>query len=607
MDKLGKYEILSELGRGSFGTVYRARDTMLDIEVALKVLKPVWMDEPRAVEMFYREARAAARLEHPNIVPIREMGEIEGRLYIAMRLIDGESLGARIKRGAMTLDEALPIVNQISSALDYAHARGLVHRDIKPNNILIGKDGVASLTDFGLVRGAEQASIASSASVGGAVGTPEYVAPEVWKGKPATSASDVYAFGCVVYEMLTSTVLFGGSSGPEVMFKHFEPRSLDEIPDMAVRATLASALDTDPLARTNVLAFAEALRKNSSRDVVPPVVIGPPVASNPITVDHGPQAVDDTEAAAAPGRISAERETVSRTITNERERALKVEGLRTQLASMERQNRFDQAQRVIEELLALQPGDEATIAAMASVAAAQQRFVEEQAAKAREAQIARDRGIADLRRSLDNALATSKWQEAEWAARQLLSQAPGDPAAKDALESVKQLAQQPKKSSPIVAVLALLLIGACIFFGMIGIVGPRAAATPTPAARPTAAPPVPSPTATAAPISPAITSLIGTWTNVDAQTRGWHKIDVIQRDDSLTFQFWGTCHPTDCDAGTVTAKYKGLPLTLFADRSFVEFTFTIQLEGDRLVLVTYQHYKDDSGRSDGSFSNEFRR
>ncbi len=293
MERLGKYEILSELGRGSFGTVYRARDTMLDIVVALKVLKPVWMDEPRAVEMFYREARAAARLEHPNIVPIREMGEIAGRLYIAMRWIDGESLGARIKRGPMTLDEALPIVKQIASALAYAHARGLVHRDVKPNNILIGSDGTASLTDFGLVRGAEQASLASSASVGGAAGTAEYVAPEIWRGGQATSASDAYSFACVVFEMLTGKALFGGTSGPSVMFKHFETRDLSALPDPGTRELLARALEIDPAARLDMSGIATGIELLHSASQAPTSAIE--LESNPvpdpvdrqITVDAG--------------------------------------------------------------------------------------------------------------------------------------------------------------------------------------------------------------------------------------------------------------------------------------------------------------------------------
>ena len=227
---IGKYEIEGEIGRGGFGTVYRAKDTILNREVALKVLKPAWLDDRTAVERFYREAQAAAQLDHPNIVTIFDMGELEGRLFIAMRLIDGEPLNAYIKRvGPLPLEQALPIIDNIASALEYAHSQGMVHRDVKPANILIRKDGVALLTDFGLVRGAEQASLVSLNSSGNAMGTPEYIAPEVWDGQPATPASDVYAFACVIYEMLTGTVLYAASSAPAVMRRHFVPPDLSMI------------------------------------------------------------------------------------------------------------------------------------------------------------------------------------------------------------------------------------------------------------------------------------------------------------------------------------------------------------------------------------------
>lgn len=217
---LGKYQILEEIGRGGFATVYRALDTILEREVALKVLKPGWTDDAKAVERFMREARAASRLDQPGIVTIYDVGSADGRLFIAMKLLAGQSLDQLIKaNGPLSWERTLNIVQQVAEALDYAHGKGLVHRDIKPSNIIVREDDRAVLTDFGLVRGAEQASL-STGSTGGILGTPEYIPPEVWEGQPATKASDIYALACVVYEMLLGRPLFAADTGAAVMRKH---------------------------------------------------------------------------------------------------------------------------------------------------------------------------------------------------------------------------------------------------------------------------------------------------------------------------------------------------------------------------------------------------
>ncbi len=217
---LGKYQIIEEIGRGGFATVYRALDTVLEREVALKVLKPGWTDDAKAVERFMREARAASRLDQPGIVTIYDVGSADGRLFIAMKLLAGQSLDQLIKaNGPLAWTRTLTIVQQVAEALDYAHAKGLVHRDIKPSNIIVGAGDRAVLTDFGLVRGAEQASL-STGSTGGILGTPEYIPPEVWEGQPATKASDIYALACVVYEMLLGHPLFAADTGAAVMRKH---------------------------------------------------------------------------------------------------------------------------------------------------------------------------------------------------------------------------------------------------------------------------------------------------------------------------------------------------------------------------------------------------
>lgn len=217
---LGKYHILEEIGRGGFATVYRAEDTALGREVALKVLDPLLMRDQAFVTRFQREARAAARLEHPQIVPIYDVGASEERLFIAMRLVRGGSLARVLAEGKRySWEEMLQLLRQVGDALRYAHAEGVIHRDIKPDNILLDERSGALLSDFGFARLVGTSSMTQSIS-GGIVGTPAYMAPEIWEDAEATPATDVYALGCVVYEMLTGKPLFGGSTPMAVMRAH---------------------------------------------------------------------------------------------------------------------------------------------------------------------------------------------------------------------------------------------------------------------------------------------------------------------------------------------------------------------------------------------------
>jgi len=215
--QLGKYTILEELGRGGFGTVYRATDNSLDREVALKILHPQLMVDMDFVERFQKEAKLVARLEHPNIVTIYDLGEAEGRIYIAMRYLPGGSLRDRLKKsGRIPFDRALEILRQVGEGLSAAHAKGLVHRDIKPENILFSESGQAVIADFGLARAVQTSS---SSSLGG-VGTPGYRPPELWRGQPpASPASDEYSLACAFVEMLTGAPLFAGDTPDEIIAK----------------------------------------------------------------------------------------------------------------------------------------------------------------------------------------------------------------------------------------------------------------------------------------------------------------------------------------------------------------------------------------------------
>ncbi len=209
---LGRYQILGELGHGGMGTVYLARDTQLRREVALKIPHFRRSDHPRRVERFYREAQAAANIDHPNLCPVYDVGEIDGIAYLSMARIQGEPLSRVLKRGRrFSEQEAAEIVRKIALAVEQAHACGVVHRDIKPSNIMLTDDGEPILTDFGLAQRLELDDPRLTRS-GVIVGTPSYMAPEQVDGDPETlgPACDVYSLGVVLYELLTGRVPFEG-------------------------------------------------------------------------------------------------------------------------------------------------------------------------------------------------------------------------------------------------------------------------------------------------------------------------------------------------------------------------------------------------------------
>jgi formylglycine-generating enzyme required for sulfatase activity/tRNA A-37 threonylcarbamoyl transferase component Bud32 len=270
---MGKYEILEALGRGGFAAVYRARDTKMEREVALKVITGNFTDEASFIQRFRQEARIAANLRHPNIVPVYDFGEVDGALYIAMALIgEGRTLRDLLDEQApLTLAEALPLLTPLANALDYLHQQDppLVHRDIKPSNVLLeGTDGShwVVLTDFGLVRSL-QASTELTQS-GSILGTPAYLAPEqadVKQWGEITPRTDVYALGVVAYEMLTGRAPFSGET-PTVLHAHaYEspPPPQELLPDLGdeLSAVLLHALRKTPAERyPSAGAFAAALQ-----------------------------------------------------------------------------------------------------------------------------------------------------------------------------------------------------------------------------------------------------------------------------------------------------------------------------------------------------------
>ncbi|MGC1379331.1 MAG: bifunctional serine/threonine-protein kinase/formylglycine-generating enzyme family protein [Anaerolineales bacterium] len=270
--QLGRYQIETPLGSGAFADVYRASDQMLKRTVALKVLKPALVADGEAFGRFVQEAQVAANLFHPHIATVLDMGEAEGRYFIAMRYVDGPSLDKVLAAdGPLPWAQALEIASQIGQALDFAHQKGLVHRDVKPQNIIISASEGAVLTDFGLVRAIATSGLTHTGSM---LGTPAYMAPEIWEGEEAAPATDQYALACVLVEMLTGKVLFDGKTPPAVMAKHFKPLALPTtwpqgVP-VGIGETLGKALAKTPAERfAKNAAFIAALHQPF--DTVSPV------------------------------------------------------------------------------------------------------------------------------------------------------------------------------------------------------------------------------------------------------------------------------------------------------------------------------------------------
>ncbi len=220
--KLGPYEIVTPLGAGGMGEVYRARDAKLGREVAIKVLPAHLAGDAHAIERLEREARVLASASHPNIIAIFDFGSSDGLIYVVMELLDGHTLRALLGDGALPVRRTVDYAIQIAQGLGAAHDRGIVHRDLKPENLFVTRDGHVKILDFGLARqhvllGADETTLAQQTEPGTVLGTVGYMAPEQVQGKPADARSDIFAFGAVLYEMLSGRRAFKGQSAAETM------------------------------------------------------------------------------------------------------------------------------------------------------------------------------------------------------------------------------------------------------------------------------------------------------------------------------------------------------------------------------------------------------
>lgn len=246
-----RYEILSLIGQGGMADVYKARDTILNRVVAIKVLRAKLSDDAMALVRFQREASAASRLSHPNVVDIYDVGEYEGIHYIVMEFIRGRTLKELIaQRGALDVDEAIGVMKQLVSAINHAHEHKIIHRDIKPQNVLVKDDGTIKITDFGIAVANGSVQLTYNNTV---MGSAHYLAPETTQGKEPNEQVDIYSLGIVFYELLTGHVPFTGKTPTEIAIKHlrkpipyvrdFNPNIPQSVENIVLKATAKNLED----------------------------------------------------------------------------------------------------------------------------------------------------------------------------------------------------------------------------------------------------------------------------------------------------------------------------------------------------------------------------
>jgi hypothetical protein len=260
---LGSYQILDEIGRGGMAVVYRAYQPSLNREVAIKVLPPQFTFDQQFIQRFVREAQAAASLRHPHIIVIHDVAEQDGLYYIVMELLTGRTLRQLVEEeGALPPARVARLVEQIASALDYAHRRGFVHRDVKPDNIFVDQGDRVTLTDFGIAKAASGTQLTRTGML---VGTPQYMSPEQARGDAVGPATDIYALGIVAYQMLSGQVPFRGTTPHAILYQQIHElppplRSVRSGLPPAVDSVLNAALAKEPRARySSAGQFAQAL------------------------------------------------------------------------------------------------------------------------------------------------------------------------------------------------------------------------------------------------------------------------------------------------------------------------------------------------------------
>ncbi len=276
-----RYEIVRSIGHGGAAIVYLGRDLLLNRQVAIKILRAQFASDPAYVERFQREAQAAASFAHPNIIDIYDVGEVNDSPFIVMEYIPGDTLKEIIENeGPFDPDDVAALIEQVAAGLDYAHARGIIHRDIKPQNILVTREGLAKVVDFGIAKGPGESALTDA---GLTIGTAHYISPEQASGLTATPASDVYSLGIIAFEMLCGRLPFDGNSAVAVAMMQVNqiptpPDEIDpEVPPGAADIVLR-ALEKDPTRRyPSAGAFAEALTNWRTNGIPPKGMVTQPL------------------------------------------------------------------------------------------------------------------------------------------------------------------------------------------------------------------------------------------------------------------------------------------------------------------------------------------
>ena len=284
--RFGSFEVLAKLGAGGMGEVWRVKDTRLQREVAIKILPEDFASDPERVSRFQREAQSLASLNHPNIAAIYDIQEIDGSRCIVLELVQGETLGERIARGPIPLEESLQIAKQVCDALEAAHDKGIIHRDLKPDNIKVTPEGVAKVLDFGLAkvfaespdeRNLSHSPTVVSRTMGGVIlGTPGYLSPEQARGKEVDKRTDIWSFGCVLFEMLTGKQTFAGDTVSDmvaaILTREVDWRELPPNTPGTIRELLSRCLQKNPRQRLRDIGDARLEIEDVLAGRVPPAV-----------------------------------------------------------------------------------------------------------------------------------------------------------------------------------------------------------------------------------------------------------------------------------------------------------------------------------------------
>ena len=278
--RLGPYEILSPIGKGGMGEVYKARDTRLERTVAIKVLPEYLAEDPERRKRFEREARIVSQLNHPYVCALYDIGSEDGVDYVVMELVEGETLAERIARGPIPVEEALPLFTQIAEGLEAAHEKGIVHRDLKPANIKITPEGNVKVLDFGLAKAfsdeAPAADVSQSPTLtregtraGVIMGTVAYMSPEQARGKPLDKRTDIWSFGCVFYETLSGRKVFAGETVSDTIAAILEREpdwpALSDTTPAIIRSLLRRCFQKDPNHRLHDIASRPLLEGRRHR------------------------------------------------------------------------------------------------------------------------------------------------------------------------------------------------------------------------------------------------------------------------------------------------------------------------------------------------------